>query len=152
MKNETPALPEPAPVELSIEQVATIAAEIAERRQDQAAVLEAHGLRERGWSENKRRWMAAIEEQAARGAQALRAAYDAAYVARVERFRGVITLEEYARILVALDRGRTEETLDTLKIQRPALMPIVRLWTKKVAKDSKLAAKVSDALRAVQRA
>ncbi|WP_437733156.1 DUF2169 domain-containing protein [Sorangium sp. So ce1335] len=144
--------PEPPPFELSIEQVAAIAAEIAERRQDQAVVLDAHGLHEPGWSENQRRWTAAIEEQASRGSHALRAAYDAAYVAQVEQFRGAITPEEYARILLALDRRRTDETLDALKIQRPALMPIVRLWTRALARDAALADAVTDALRAAQRA
>ncbi|WP_437588942.1 DUF2169 family type VI secretion system accessory protein [Sorangium sp. So ce1000] len=148
---EAPA-PEPPPFELSIEQVAAIAAEIAERRQDQAVVLHARGLHERAWSENQQRWTAAIEEQASRGSHALRAAYDAAYVAQVEQFRGAITPEEYARILLALDRRRTDETLDALKIQRPALMPIVRLWTGALARDATLADAVSDALRAAQRA
>ncbi|WP_437295963.1 DUF2169 family type VI secretion system accessory protein [Sorangium sp. So ce426] len=144
--------PEPPPFELSIEQVAAIAAEIAERRQDQAVVLDAHGLHEPGWSENQQRWTAAIEEQASRGSHALRAAYDAAYVAQVEQFRGAITPEEYARILLALDRRCTDETLDALKIQRPALMPIVRLWTRALARDAALADAVTDALRAAQRA
>ncbi|WP_437648050.1 DUF2169 domain-containing protein [Sorangium sp. So ce362] len=144
--------PEPPPFELSIEKVAAIAAEIAERRQDQTVVLDAHGLHEPGWSENQQRWTAAIEEQASRGSHALRAAYDAAYVAQVEQFRGAITPEEYARILLALDRRRTDETLDALKIQRPALMPIVRLWTRALARDATLADAVSDALRAAQRA
>ncbi|CAN98318.1 hypothetical protein predicted by Glimmer/Critica [Sorangium cellulosum So ce56] len=146
------AAPELPPIELSIEQVAAIAAEIAERRQDQAVVLHAHGLRERAWSENQQRWTAAIEEQASRGSHALRAAYDAAYVAQVEQLRGAITPEEYARILLALDRRRTDETLDALKIQRPALMPIVRMWTRALARDATLADAVSDALRAAQRA
>ncbi|WP_437736871.1 DUF2169 family type VI secretion system accessory protein [Sorangium sp. So ce1335] len=143
---------EAPPIELSIEQVASIAAEIAEGKQDRAKVLETHGLREYGWSENERRWRTSIEEQAARGAHALQATYDAAYVARVERFRGALTVEEYARIVVALERGRTDEALDALKIQRPALMPIIRLWTTKVAKDSKLGDMASDALREAQRA
>lgn len=152
VEDSGPARLEPAPIKLSLEQVAAIAAEIAEERQDQATVLEAHGLRERGWRENEQRWRAAIEDEATRGRHTLRAAYDAAYVARVEQFRGAITLDEYARILVALDRGRTDDALDALKIQRQALMPIVRSWTKKVAKDMKLAEMASEALRAAERA
>ena len=59
--------------------------------------------------------------------------------------------DEYARILLALDRGRTNETLDSLRIQRPALMPIVRSWTRKIAKETRLADVVSEALRALSR-
>ena len=114
-------------------------------------MLEAHGLDARAWSENERRITAAIDEHASRGSHAPRAEYDTAYVAQVERFRGPITPEEYARILLALDRGRTNETLDVLRIHRPALMPIVRSWTRRIAKEAPLADEVSDALRAPAR-
>jgi hypothetical protein len=63
---------------------------------------------------------------------------DLAYVAEVERFRGVITLTEYTQIVIGMERGRVNQVLDELKIQRAAFPRIVRLWTKKVAKDPKL--------------
>jgi len=146
-----PAPPDPPGIELSVGQFATIAAEIAEQRHDTPTVLEAHGLDARAWSENERRTSAVIDEHASRGSHAPRAEYDAAYVAQVERFRGPITPEEYARILLALDRGRTNETLDVLRVHRPALMPIVRSWTRKIAKDARLADVVAEALRAPAR-
>ncbi|MDI3286614.1 DUF2169 domain-containing protein [Polyangium sp. 15x6] len=141
-----------APIELSIEQTAAIAAELAEGKQDRAKVLEAQGLRERSWRKNERRWAEALEAESARGTHKLRGAYDAAYVAKVESFRGPITLEVYTRLLVALERGKANEVLDALRIQRPALMPIVRLWTRKVATDMKLGDAANDALRAARRA
>ncbi|CAN94251.1 hypothetical protein predicted by Glimmer/Critica [Sorangium cellulosum So ce56] len=143
--------PEPAEVELSIGQCAAIAAEIAEGRAERARVLEAHELGERTWRENERRWQVAIAEEAGTGKQALRRAYDAAYVARIEAFRGPITMEEYMRIVVGLERGRAEAALDALRIQRPALMPIVRWWTKRVAEDTKMADKAPDALRGARK-
>jgi hypothetical protein len=146
------APPQPSPIELSIEQVASIAAEIAERRRDPPAVLEARGVHPRGWIENQQRWTAAIEQQTSRGSHALRAAYDAAYVEQVEKLRGPITPDEYARILLALDCGGADEALDALEIQRPALMPIVRLWTRRLAKEAALADAVADALRAARSA
>lgn len=152
VEGNAPVLTEPTPVELSVEQVATVAAELAEGRQERAKVIDAHGLGERGYRENERRWMAAIEEEGARGVHALRATYDTAYVAQVEKFRGPITLAEYARILAALDRGRTDAVLDALRIQRPALLPIVRLWTRKVAKDMRLADEATAAIREARRA
>jgi hypothetical protein len=51
---------------------------------------------------------------------------------------------------VALQRGEANEVLDGLKIQRPALMPIQRLWAKKVAADRKLAGEAIATLRAVR--
>jgi hypothetical protein len=148
---DEPPPPEPPPADLPIDQVASIAAEIAERKRAQPAVLDAHGLEARDWTHNEARWARAIAEQASRGSHALRAAYDKAYVARVEEFRGAITPEQYARILLSIDHGRSDEELDALAIHRPALMPIVRLWTRKIAKEAGLSEAVSDALRAQQR-
>ncbi|KYF75455.1 hypothetical protein BE11_26225 [Sorangium cellulosum] len=148
---EAPATePEPTQVELSIAQCAAIAAELAEGRAERAKVLEAHGLGERTWRENERRWRSAIEEEAGAGKQALRRAYDEAYLARVEAFRGPITMEEYMRIVVGIERGKADAALDALRIQRPALMPIVRCWTKRVAEDTRMADEAPDALRAAR--
>ncbi|WP_437715669.1 DUF2169 domain-containing protein [Sorangium sp. So ce448] len=139
--------PDPASVEISIEQCATIAAEIAEKRVERGKVLESHRVDERTWRESERRWHTALKEEAGTGQHSLRKAYDKTYVARVEEFRGPITLEEYMRIAVGLERGNADVVLSTLQIQRPALMPIVRWWTKRVAEDMRLAEKASRALR-----
>lgn len=144
--------PEPESIVLTLEQAATIAAELAEGKKERRQVLEARGLRERSWRKNEKRWSEAISAQSARGTHALQAAYDAAYVAKVEEFRGPIQLEEYARIVVALERGQAVEVLCELKIHRAALMPIVRLWTRKVAKDMKLGDAANDVLRSLRRA
>ncbi len=144
--------PEPESVVLTLEQVALIAAELAEGKKDRRQVFEAHRLRERSWRKNEKHWSESIATQSARGTHALQAAYDAAYVARVEAFRGPIQLEEYARIVVALERGQAFEVLAELKIHRAALMPIVRLRTQKVAKDMKLGDAANGVLRALRRA
>jgi hypothetical protein len=125
---DAPELEPAESIELTLEQVAAIAAELAEGKQDRAKVLDAHGLRERIWRKNERRWIDAIDAEAARGTHTFRAAYDAAYVAKVEELRGPITLEEYARVAVGLERGQPNDVLDALRIHRPALMPIIRLW------------------------
>jgi hypothetical protein len=148
---EVQTQPEPAPVELTIEQYATIAAEIAEGKVARAKVLEAHELDERSWRANDQRWKGAIEEESAQGRQALRDAYDAAYVARVEGFRGVISLDAYARILVGFERGTANAVLHALRIHRAALMPIVRFWTRKAALDMKVADKLQLAIREARR-
>ncbi|WP_437764910.1 DUF2169 domain-containing protein [Sorangium sp. So ce281] len=148
----TPIEAEEPPVDLTLEETATIAAELAEGKTERAEILDAHGVGERAWRANERRWNEALAEEQGRGKSALRGAYDAAYAARVEKFRGPVTLEEYARILVGIERGRANGVLDALKIQRPALMPIVRVWAKRVAKDVKLSQEATKALREAKRA
>jgi hypothetical protein len=137
-------------IELSIEETATIAAELLEGQVERAKVLEAHALSERAWSANEVRWNAAMEEEQDRGRDALRRAYDAAYVRRVEEYRGTIVVEECARILVGMERGKAEAVLAELRIQGNALMPIVRLWSKKIGRDMKLGREAMAALQGVR--
>ncbi|WP_437572020.1 DUF2169 family type VI secretion system accessory protein [Sorangium sp. So ce542] len=146
------AAPAPAvrPEDVPMERFAAISAEIAERRAPRPEVLRAHGLGERAWDAVERRFRALLDKDARAGGR-LRAAHDAAYVAAVEAFRGPIALEEYARIAVGLERGAAGEVLDALAIQRAALMPIVRVWTKKAAGNMALSAELMallDKLRA----
>ena len=132
---------EPAPqeVELSIEQWAVISAEITEGKAPRSEVLRKHDVSDRAWAANEHRWTKAIDEEASEGSSRVRSASDRAYVEAVEGFRGAITVGEYAQIVIGLERGRANLVLDTLGIQRPALMRIVRVWTKKVAGDARLA-------------
>ena len=135
--------PPPAPaaeplVEIPIEKLATVAAELAERRDPRDKVLGRHGIGEADFAGNDRRWNEQIQREASRGQTKLRRAYDAAYLAAVEGFRGSITVKDYAQVVVGLERGTADEALDALSIQRPALMPLVREWTRKVAADGRL--------------
>jgi hypothetical protein len=140
------AAPEP-PRELSIEEHATIAAEIAERRDPRAEVLRRHRLSEADFEANDRRVMEQVRRQSK-----VRSAHDAAYLAAVESFRGPIAARDYARIVVGLERGTSDDVLDELSIQRPALMPLVRVWTKKVAVDGRLADEVGALLETLRAA
>jgi hypothetical protein len=144
--------PEPSldPSAFPIERFATIAAEIAERRASRAETLKAHELTERDWTSLERYFADALEKETARGSQKLQGASDHAYVAAVESFRGPILITEYARIVVGMERRQANEVLDELKIQRPARMRILRLWTKKIAADAKLARNVMDLLSKVR--
>lgn len=139
--DSTVALHEPIQpeVELSIERFAAISAEIVEARVARAEVLHNHDVTHRAWLANERRWIKAIEDEAADGSSTLQRASDRAYVEAVEGFRGPVALAEYAQIVVGLERGRANQVLDKLAIQRPALMPILRVWTKKVASEEILA-------------
>lgn len=129
------------PVDMPVERFAAISAEIAGRRAPRADVLRAHGLDEREWTAAERHLRAAIDRDVAAGSNRLQSASDSAYVEVVERLRGPVTLEEYVQIAVALERGNPHEALDALRIQRPALMPIVRIWMQRVTADPQLASR-----------
>ncbi|MDI3290146.1 DUF2169 domain-containing protein [Polyangium sp. 15x6] len=144
-----PAPPPPAPVEIApeplpeldpatftIDRFATLSAEIAERRESRADLLRRNELSERTFAALELRFSRALADESSRGEHEERTKYDRAYVAAVEGFRGPITAEEYARIMASLVRGQANAVLDELRIQRPALMPILRSWAKNAAGDT----------------
>ncbi len=135
-------------VELSLEETAAIAAELAEGHIERAKVLDAHDLTERAWTKNEDRWEAALEEEDAHGKNELAAQYDAAYVKRVEGFRGTITVDDYAKLVVGMERVREKAVLEELRIQEEAHMPIIRIWAKKMVEDVGLAKEVAKHIRA----
>ena len=87
---------------------------------------------------------------AAAATAALLTAYDEAYVAELERERGPIEAAEYARLMVAMERGSAAPTLDELRLPRDAQMLIQRVVMKRMTKDKALAASVRDALTAAR--
>jgi hypothetical protein len=64
--------------------------------------------------------------------------------------RGPITAAEYARLVVGIERKQGDHVLDDLHIQRPALMPVIRVWAKKAAADPKLFGEVNATLTALR--
>ncbi|HRI69919.1 MAG TPA: DUF2169 domain-containing protein [Polyangium sp.] len=114
------------PASVSLERYATIGAELNEGQQTRFRILETHVLTSDDWTAIEAYWKKALDEEGASGKHELRKKYDDAYLARVEKFRGPITPEERRKIMASLDRRKTLETLDQLKIQRAALMPILR--------------------------
>ncbi|MDI1451373.1 DUF2169 domain-containing protein [Polyangium sp. 6x1] len=128
--------PEIDPATVSMERFATISAEIAEKRDPRADILRRNELTERSFAAIEHRFSRELTDEASRGEHDERAKYDRAYVAAVEGFRGPIKPEEYARIMASLVKGQANAVLDELKIQRPALMPILRSWAKNAAGDA----------------
>lgn len=118
------------PASITIERYATILAEINEGQITRFRILEANALSNDDWNNVDAYWKKAINGEGESGKHDLRRAYDAAYLSAVERFRGPITSEERTKIVTALEKSQVNETLDALKIQRAALMPILR-WIAK---------------------
>ncbi|AKT40632.1 DUF2169 family type VI secretion system accessory protein [Chondromyces crocatus] len=129
-----------------IERFATITAEIVEAKVPRAEVLQAHALTERSWKTVEQHWQEALRAAAERGDDGLQTDSDRAYVAAVEGFRGPIRGDEYTQIVLSLAQGQINPTLDALAIQRPALMPLLRQWTKRVASDRTAASQAAAAL------
>lgn len=118
------------PESVSIERYAAIFAELNEGQTTRFRILEANALTNDDWTNIDAYWKKAIDDDGAAGKHELRKLYDEAYLAAVQRFRGPITADERAIIVAALDKSRVNDALDQLKIQRAALMPILR-WVAK---------------------
>ncbi len=72
------------------------------------------------------------------GASAPPGESDDALFAAVEDERGFVTLHDYVRLLAAIERGSGATEAGAMGIPRAAMMPIVRVWGRRVAADAKL--------------
>ena len=146
--DKSPARPlesDPVTVEtdpVTIERCAAIAAEIAEQRAPRDEILATNGLTAEAWKAVEDRWAKAIAADVKGSPARLLGAYDAAYIAAIESFRGPVTAEEYGRLLHAMKAGKVNEALVGLRIQRTAMTRLMRVWTKKLAEDPQLLRKV----------
>jgi hypothetical protein len=127
---------------ISIERCAAIAAAIAEQREPRDELLAANGLTSDAWKLVEDHWIKAIAADAKSSPAKLLGAYDAAYVAAIEAFRGPVTAEEYGRLLHAMKAGKVNEALVGLRIHRTAMTRLMRVWTRKLAEDPQLLRKV----------
>ena len=128
-----PVLPAPSLDGYPVERCAAIAASVARSRSDRAAILERNDFTEETWKAVERRWAGAISEEATRGKAGLLRAYDEAYLAQLEVERGPITVKEYARLVVAAERGTEPEALVELGLPRGAMLRVQRVWMKKMS-------------------
>ncbi|WP_437593122.1 DUF2169 domain-containing protein [Sorangium sp. So ce1000] len=128
--------------EVSLERCAIVAAELAEKPVPRADVLGAHGLSEARWTEAERRWREAMAGEARRRERALRDRFDAAYVGAWEAVCGALHAVDYARLLVATERGGGAAALGDRAIRRTVWARMKRLWARRLAEDPRLRARV----------
>lgn len=145
-------LPSLAATEISVELCATITAEIHEGAAEITPILDRHRCSADTWAEAQRLWASAIDQERRRGKSAVQEAHDAAYVAQLERGRGVLQVEDYARLEVGIERGEAAATLAELRLPRQALMPVQRLWLCRLLSEPGLLAKVQRARSAARSA
>ena len=141
----SPALP---PDPFAIERCAAIAASCARRAVDLAAILGANDLSEDEWDALEHRWAQALRLDAQQGRADRLAAYDRAYVARLEEERGPFTPEEYARLALAHERDRAALTraLRDLELPWGATPRIVRVFSERMVEDPALTERVRAAM------
>jgi hypothetical protein len=158
---EPVAPPEPAPEpepppevagppieKYSLERCAAIAARIDRRPEAYAKVLEHESLDLPTWEALDEHWRGVVDADVARGRRKVLAAYDEAYVGALEVERGPITAAEYARLIVASERGSAESVLGELGLPSTAMMRIRRVWLGRTVRD----ARAAEALRLAMRA
>ncbi|MDI1451765.1 DUF2169 domain-containing protein [Polyangium sp. 6x1] len=138
--NESPAegptkAPTPVVKDIPLEQCAAISASMERRAQEREKILEENELSAEAWAAAAQRWEEAIDEEIERGGMDLLKRFDAAYVAQLEKERGVIQPEEYARLQVAAERGTTEKVLAELGIPEEAELRLERVWLERVMED-----------------
>ncbi|MEZ4300828.1 MAG: hypothetical protein R3B70_38195 [Polyangiaceae bacterium] len=90
------------------------------------------------WDGLKAHWAAEIKKETGRGKTGQLRTYDEAYVAQLEEERGAIAVEEYARIVVASERGTAPQTLAELGLPDASVLRIQRVWMAKMGKDPEL--------------
>jgi hypothetical protein len=148
----TDTIPAPAPRrpcdDVSLADYATLSAEIDLKPDVRQTTLDAAGLDEARFDEVHQRWQAAIDGELDRGRWELGAAYDDAYVARMELERGALDIHDYTLIEVAQERGRSDAQLDAMAIPRVAAMPIMRCWIRRIASNFELVEQYGEARRA----
>jgi nucleotide-binding universal stress UspA family protein len=156
----SPAPASPAPAEppvaalplvaYPLPRCAAIAASIDRRPAERDDILKAHDLAPDTWTDLERHWAAALLAEAERGRAKLSRAYDSAYVAQLEAERGFIDVSAYAKIVVAAERSDEARALADLDLPRAAILPIRRVWLRKIADDAALAASARKEIQAAQ--
>ncbi|MCC6558863.1 MAG: DUF2169 domain-containing protein [Polyangiaceae bacterium] len=149
---ETAPGPEALPIEeYPIERCAAIAARLAHGKEERASILEAERLSPDRWTRLHRHWLDHVRAAEERGQMGPSALYDDAYVAALEAARGPMTPDEYARLLVATERGRRDEALAALDLPKSAFLRVQRVWLRRTATDAELGKAARQAIDAARR-
>ncbi|WP_437595227.1 DUF2169 domain-containing protein [Sorangium sp. So ce590] len=157
------AVPEPLPAEgpseptLPVEpyplaRCAAIAARLARRPEALDAILAAEALSTDTWEALHAHWLDAIRADVGRGKRRLLSSYDGAYIAALEAERGPITAGEYARLVIASERGNDARTRAELGLPDGVLLRLRRVWLERIVKDPIAAQEVRAAMRSAAEA
>jgi hypothetical protein len=132
--------------EFPVERFAEVSASLALRPDEKETIFEINGLTEPSWARLRAAWDAEIKGALRRGRSQKLRAYDAAYVAQLEKERGPISVDELARITVGVERGDAAEALREVGLPEGSAIHIQRTWIGRVASDPALGAAVRKAV------
>jgi hypothetical protein len=138
--------------DISLERCAEIAAEIGMKESARAGVLKANGLSGPAWASVEGGWADAISDAAEGGDRTMLETFDAVYVATQERLGKRIGVQEYAHILVGIERGEVGAVLAELKLNLADLVRIQRVWAKRLTESKPLGAEVEKAIEVARAA
>lgn len=127
LEKPKPDEPEVSLNEFPIERCAALAAAMDKRPGDKAKMLEENKISQGQWENLLLRWEEAIDAEIERDEVALLRIFDKMYVGQLEKERGVITAEDYARLEMAAMRGTTEKVLAELGIPEEAEIRVERV-------------------------
>lgn len=134
-----------------LERSARIAASLDAEPDMRIEILRASELSEQTWETIDDHWQEAILQDVQAGRGELRAAWDEAYVGRIEEDRGPIAPSDVAALIVAEERGNSESAAVDLGIPEDAVLPIHRHWQRRTSRDATLAGAVRSAIAAGRR-
>jgi len=143
-----PAAPVAEPGPIPIEQCGALAASLARRPEDASKILDDAKLTPEQWKATEALWADRVRAETGQGRAQLLRTYDAAYVARLEQERGPIEVEEYARLVVAAERGQSSPTLRELGLPTGAMVRIERVFLRRLVDRPTLGDRVRKAVEA----
>jgi hypothetical protein len=132
--------------DLTVRRWAEIAAALAEKGVERAAVLRKHLLTDPAWALVDDHWKKALEAEAEHGEHALADAFEDAYVAAQEKLRRPVGLAEYARLQVGVERQEVGRVLADLDLALGDLVRLQRVWARRVAASPALGEEVARAV------
>jgi hypothetical protein len=109
-------------------------------------ILRSEGLDADRWERVHEHWQGHMDAEAARGRTGPLADHDRGYVTTLESERLPITVDVYARLAEANERGALDDVLADLRFPEDAWLPIQRVWIAKLLADPKLAQQVRAAM------
>jgi hypothetical protein len=131
---------------LRIDACAALAASLARRPDETTRILEENALSLPVWKANEAYWAQVLREETARGRTQLLRAYDTAFVTRLELERGAISVDEYARLVVAAERGQSTPALRALDLPQGSMVRIERVFLRRVVENPVLGEKIRKAV------
>jgi hypothetical protein len=140
-----------APHGVSLERFARLSVALGAPKATRSAVLARDGLTPAAWSEIERAWTERLQSEAESGGSELAARLRAARALAHEASAGpALSVADYARIAVGVERGDVPRVLAEHKLGLADLMRLQRSWTQRAAEDPQLATALAEAMEAAR--